>query len=59
VVEAARAAGVRDPADSSGLPTVSARDAAAKAFRLDRLDADRVLEWHLEPDASRRGAAAP
>ena len=59
VAEAARAAGVRDPADSSGLPTVSARDAAAKAFRLDRLDADRVLEWHLEPDASRRGAAAP
>ena len=58
VVEAARAAGVRDPADSSGLPTVSARDAAAQAFRLDHLDADRVLEWHLDPDASSRAGVA-
>ena len=33
----------------------------ARDVRLDHpaVDADRVLEWHLEPDASRRGAAAP
>jgi glutamate formiminotransferase/glutamate formiminotransferase/formiminotetrahydrofolate cyclodeaminase len=47
VVEAARAAGVGDPTDSSGLPTVAARDAAARTLRLERLEADRVLESHL------------
>jgi glutamate formiminotransferase/glutamate formiminotransferase/formiminotetrahydrofolate cyclodeaminase len=47
VLEAARADGVRSPADPSGLPTVEARASAARSFHLERLDADRVLEWSL------------
>ena len=47
VFEAARAGGVTSPADASGLPTVTARVAAARSFHLERLDDDRVLEWHL------------
>ena len=47
VAQAAAAAGVRVPLDASGLPTAAALDAASAALRLDRLDADRVLEWHL------------
>jgi glutamate formiminotransferase/glutamate formiminotransferase/formiminotetrahydrofolate cyclodeaminase len=47
VIEAARAAGVGDPVDPAGLPTEVARDAATRALRLERLEKDRVLEWHL------------
>jgi glutamate formiminotransferase len=47
VVAAAEAAGVRRAADEAGVPTAEAREAAAQALHLDRLDADRVLEWHL------------
>jgi glutamate formiminotransferase len=47
VAQAAAAAGVGEALDASGLPTPAALDAAAGALRLDRLDADRVLEWHL------------
>lgn len=47
VEEAALAAGITQPCDGRGLPTVAARVAAAHALRLDRLEADRVLEWHL------------
>ena len=46
-IAAAQAAGVGEPLDGSGVPTAAARDAAARALRLERLDADRVLEWHL------------
>jgi glutamate formiminotransferase len=37
-----------------GLPTADALAAAARALRLDRLDADRVLEWHLAREDPRR-----
>jgi len=47
VLEAARAAGLASTAEASGLPTVEARASAARSFHLERLDADRVLEWHL------------
>jgi hypothetical protein len=47
VVAAAVASGVPDPTAPAGLPTDEARDAARRALRLDRLDRDRVLEWHL------------
>lgn len=47
VAHAARARGVVAPLDTAGLPTRDALDAAADALRLERLDADRVLEWHL------------
>ena len=48
VFEAASAAGVTSPADASGLPTVTARVLPPRgAFHLERLDDDRVLEWHL------------
>jgi glutamate formiminotransferase len=47
VAAAARDAGVDAPLDAHGVPTSAARDAAARALRLDRLEADRVLEWHL------------
>ena len=48
VAAAASAAGVRSPA-RRGRPAdaEAALDAAARALRLERLDADRVLEWHL------------
>jgi glutamate formiminotransferase len=44
---AAAAAGGSDPLDDRGLPTAAALEAARRALRLERLDADRVLEWHL------------
>jgi glutamate formiminotransferase len=47
VAKAAVARGVAQPLDPSGLPTQAAREAAADALRLDSLDDDRVLEWHL------------
>ena len=48
VVAAAEAAGrVDEVLDDRGLPTDAALAAAARALRLERLDADRVLEWHL------------
>ena len=33
--------------DAHGLPTEEALTGAADALRLERLDPDRVLEWHL------------
>ncbi len=47
VAEAARAAGVESPLDDRGVPRPPALDAAATALRLEHLDPDRVLEWHL------------
>lgn len=47
VESAARAAGVPQLLDAEGLPTDHARKAAARAFRLERLEPERVLEWHL------------
>lgn len=49
VLGAAADAGV-SPAkavDADGLPTEIAREAAARALRLEALPADRVVEWHL------------
>jgi glutamate formiminotransferase/glutamate formiminotransferase/formiminotetrahydrofolate cyclodeaminase len=47
VIEAARAASVADAVDDADLPTAAARDAAARTLGLERLDEERVLEWHL------------
>jgi hypothetical protein len=47
VAAAAAASGVSDPLDVAGVPTAAALTAAARAFRLERLEPDRVLEWHL------------
>lgn len=47
VVAAAAASGVFEPVGPDGLPTEEALAAAARALRLERLDPDRVLEWHL------------
>jgi glutamate formiminotransferase len=47
VVAAAVASGVVDPVGPSGAPTERAREAAARALRLGRLEPDRVLEWHI------------
>ena len=47
VAAAAVAAGVARPLDEDGIPTANALAAAARALRLERLEADRVLEWHL------------
>lgn len=47
VEEAALAAGVARPLDDRGIPTGMALAAAARVLRLERLDVDRVLEWHL------------
>jgi glutamate formiminotransferase len=47
VAAAARAEGIENPLDDRGLPGQTALDAAARALRLRRLDADRVVEWHL------------
>jgi glutamate formiminotransferase / 5-formyltetrahydrofolate cyclo-ligase len=41
------ASGVPDPLDERGVPTPAALDAAARAFRVERLGPERVLEWHL------------
>ena len=47
VAAAASAAGIADPLGPNGAPTAEALVAAARAFRLERLEPDRVLEWHL------------
>jgi glutamate formiminotransferase / 5-formyltetrahydrofolate cyclo-ligase len=48
IVAAAEAdGGVEEVLDDDALPTRAALAAAARALRLERLDADRVLEWHL------------
>lgn len=47
VADAAHARDVVAPLDTAGLPTHDALEAAADALRLERLDADRVLDWHL------------
>lgn len=47
VADAARAAGIGDPLDDRGVPTEAALEAAARALHLERLEPDRVLEWHL------------
>ena len=47
VVAAAVAAGVREPIGADGVPTDEALSVTASALRLERLDADRVLEWHI------------
>jgi glutamate formiminotransferase/glutamate formiminotransferase/formiminotetrahydrofolate cyclodeaminase len=47
VARAAADAGVAEPLDASGVPTPGALAAAARALRLDGLEPDRVLEWHL------------
>ena len=47
VAQAAGVEGVGAPLDDVGVPTAAALSAAARALRLERLDADRVLEWHL------------
>jgi glutamate formiminotransferase / 5-formyltetrahydrofolate cyclo-ligase len=47
VAAAAAAVGVGDALGPSGVPTGDALEAAATALRLERLDPDRVLEWHL------------
>jgi len=47
VAVAARAAGIENPLDDRGVPEQAALDVAARALRLARLDADRVIEWHL------------
>jgi len=44
---AARAEGIENPLDDRGVPAQPALDAAGRALRLSRLDADRVIEWHL------------
>lgn len=47
VAVAARAEGIENPLDDRGVPAQPALDAAGRALRLPRLDADRVIEWHL------------
>ena len=47
VAEAATAAGIVDPLDDHGVPAQAALEAAARALHLERLYADRVIEWHL------------
>ena len=47
VADAARAAGIGDPLDDRGIPIEAALEATARALHLERLEPDRVLEWHL------------
>jgi len=47
VERAARAVGEAQPLTEDGLPTERALELAAAALRLERLEPDRVLEWHL------------
>lgn len=49
VAAAAAAAdvGAEEPLDAAGVPTRAALEAAASALRLQRLEPERVLEWHL------------
>jgi glutamate formiminotransferase/glutamate formiminotransferase/formiminotetrahydrofolate cyclodeaminase len=48
VFEAAVAGGVSGPLGASGLPTNAALRTTARALHLERLDDERVLEWHLQ-----------
>ena len=47
VAAAAWAGGIENPLDDRGVPVQAALDVAARALRLQRLDVDRVVEWHL------------
>jgi len=47
VAAAAQAEGIENPLDDRGVPGQEALDVAARALRLQRLDVDRVVEWHL------------
>ena len=47
VAAAARAEGIENPLDDRGVPGQASLDVAARALRLQRLDVDRVVEWHL------------
>jgi glutamate formiminotransferase / 5-formyltetrahydrofolate cyclo-ligase len=47
VVAAAVAARVREPIGADGIPTDEALSVTARALRLERLEPDRVLEWHI------------
>lgn len=47
VAAAAWAEGIEHPLDDRGVPGQAALDVAARALRLQRLDVDRVVEWHL------------
>ena len=47
VVAAAAASGVTEPVGADGVPTDEALSVTARALRLERLEPDRVLEWHL------------
>ena len=47
VAAAARAEGIENPLDDLGVPGQQALDLAARALRLQSLDVDRVVEWHL------------
>jgi glutamate formiminotransferase/glutamate formiminotransferase/formiminotetrahydrofolate cyclodeaminase len=47
VAQAAAAAGVEEPLDLGGVLTPAALEAAAHALRLERLEPDCVLDWHL------------
>ena len=47
VAAAAAAGGVDEPLDAYGAPTADALTAAARMLRLERLDPDRVIEWHV------------
>jgi len=47
VERAARAAGDAHPLADDGLPTEGALELTAAALRLEQLESNRVLEWHL------------
>jgi glutamate formiminotransferase len=47
IVAAAAAFGVTEPVGADGVPTDEALSVTARALRLERLEPDRVLEWHL------------
>jgi len=47
VAAAAQAEGIEHPLDDRGVPGQEALDVAARVLRLQRLDVDRVVEWHL------------
>jgi hypothetical protein len=47
VTAAAQAEGIENPLDDRGVPGQEALDVAARALRLQGLDVDRVVEWHL------------
>ncbi len=47
VAAAAVASGMTEPVGAGGVPTDEALSATASALRLERLEPDRVLEWHI------------